>query len=116
MKKKQEPSLSTQKVFDMSQIMTKRINGVDVSFKVSDDRNNVWVLLDDNFALAEGYVTMRSMMAHYIYNKQEHAKAIIRADTEQFAPIDENGFFTFEIGRKSKVLAEIYKELRGKEL
>lgn len=92
--------------------ITKNINGVDITFKVSDDNNNVWVLLDDNFALAEGYLSLRAMMAHYIWNKQEQAKAVIRTDTNQFAPIDEHGFFTFEVGRQSKVIAEIYKELR----
>lgn len=96
--------------------MTKQINGIDVSFKVSDDKKDVWILLDDNFALAEGYLSMRAMMAHYVWNKSEQAKAVIKADTEQFAPIDENGFFTFEVSRQSKVLAEIYKELRGEEL
>ena len=51
----------------MSQIVTKNINGVDVSFKVSDDKKQVWILLDDNFALAEGYITLRAMMAHYMW-------------------------------------------------
>ena len=97
----------------MSQIVTKNINGVDVSFKVSDDKKQVWILLDDNFALAEGYITLRAMMSHYIWCKNEMAKAVIKTEGEQFAPIDENGFFTFEVGRQSKVLAEIYKELRG---
>lgn len=59
----------------MSQIVTKNINGVDVSFKVSDDKKQVWILLDDNFALAEGYVTLRAMMAHYIWSKSEQAKS-----------------------------------------
>lgn len=97
----------------MSQIVTKNINGVDVSFKVSDDKKQVWILLDDNFALAEGFLSLRAMMAHYIWSKSEQAKAVIKTESEQFAPIDENGFFTFEVGRKSKVLSEIYKELRG---
>lgn len=97
----------------MSQIVTKNINGVDVSFKVSDDKKQVWILLDDNFALAEGYITLRAMMAHYIWCKNEMAKAVIKTEAEQFAPIDENGFFTFEVGRQSKVFSEIYKELRG---
>lgn len=92
--------------------ITKNINGVDITFKVSDDNNNVWILLDDNFALAEGYLSLRAMMAHYIWSKSEQAKAVIKTDTKQFAPIDGNGFFTFEVGRQSKVIAEIYKELR----
>ena len=92
--------------------ITKNINGVDITFKVSDDNNHVWILLDDNFALAEGYLSMRAMMAHYIWSKSEQAKAVIKTGKEQFAPVDENGFFTFEVGRQSKVLAEIYKELR----
>lgn len=91
--------------------ITKRINEVDITFKVSDDNKNVWVLLDDNFALAEGYLSMRAMMANYVYNKHEKAKAVIKTETEQFAPIDENGFFTFEVDRQSKVISEIVKEL-----
>ena len=46
-------------------------------------------------------------------NTEEMAKAVVKTEAEQFAPIDENGFFTFEVGRQSKVLSEIYKELRG---
>ena len=104
---------ATKSFSKMSQIVTKNINGVDVSFKVSDDKKQVWILLDDNFALAEGYISLRAMMAHYIWCKNEMAKAVVKTEAEQFAPIDENGFFTFEVGRQSKVLSEIYKELRG---
>lgn len=96
----------------MSQIVTKNINGVDVSFKVSDDKKQVWILLDDNFALAEGFLSLRALMAHYIWDKHEKAKAVIKTETEQFAPIDENGFFTFEVSRQSEVIKEIYKELK----
>lgn len=97
----------------MSQIVTKNINGVDVSFKVSDDKKQVWILLDDNFALAEGFLSLRAMMAHCFWSKYEQAKAVIKTEAKQFASIDENGFFTFEVDRQSKVLSEIYKELRG---
>lgn len=92
--------------------ITKNINDVDITFKVSDDNKHVWVLLDDNFALAEGYLSLRAMMAQYIWNKQQQAKAVVKTGAKQFAPIDENGFFTFEVGKYSKVIAEIYKELR----
>ena len=92
--------------------ITKRINEVDITFKVSDDNKNVWVLLDDNFALAEGFLSLCAMMAHCICSKHEKAKAVIKTETEQFAPIDENGFFTFEVSRQSEVIKEIYKELK----
>lgn len=92
--------------------ITKNINDVDITFQVSDDNKHVWVLLDDNFALAEGFLSLRAMMAHYIWSKTEQAKAKLKTDGEQFAPVDENGFFTFEVSKYSKVIAEIYKELR----
>lgn len=46
--------------------ITKNIEGIDITFKVSDDGRQAWVLLDDNFALAEGFFTLRQMLEAFI--------------------------------------------------
>lgn len=90
------------------QIITKKINGIDVSFKVSDDKKNVWVLLDDNFALAEGYFCLRSMLSSFLRYKES---ARCSCNVNQYAKVDKNGFFEFTLAKESKVLKEIIKTI-----
>ena len=90
------------------QIITKKINDIDVSFKVSDDKKDVWILLDDNFALAEGYFCLRSMLSSFL----RRCKGIRYSyKVNQYAKVDENGFFEFTLAKESKVLKEIVKTI-----
>lgn len=95
----------------MSQIVTKVINGIEISFKVSDDNKHVWILLDDNFALAEGYFTMRAMLAGFLYKREEHPE--IRTEKNNWSEVDTEGFFSIEFAKQSKVLKEIVNEIRN---
>lgn len=95
----------------MSQIVTKNINGVDVSFKVSDDKKQVWILLDDNFALSEGYFTMRAMLAGFLYKREE--RPAMKTKQNNWSKVDLEGFFSIEFAKQSKVLKEIVNEIRN---
>lgn len=92
-------------------IVTKVVNGIEISFKISDDNKHVWILLDDNFALAEGYFTMRSMLAGFLYKKEE--RPAMKTKQNNWSKVDLEGFFSIEFAKQSKVLKEIVNEIRN---
>lgn len=93
------------------QIITKQVNGVEISFKVSDDKKNVWVLLDDNFALAEGFISLRAMFAQFLYSKNERPIKVSKSN--DWSRCDAEGYFSLVFARQSKVIQEIVNEIKN---
>lgn len=87
--------------------ITKNIDGIDITFKVSDDGRQAWVLLDDNFALAEGFFTLRQMLEAFIKKAARPTKRWCEVEKNV-----EKGCYDLLFKAQSKVVEVIADELK----
>lgn len=97
------------------QTRTKQINGVDVKYKVTDNLKRIQVLLNDNFACAEEFFCVRSMLAGLLhYRDIQHRKNVkIGARVNRYYKVNKaNATINLTLTLQSDVIKQIVNEIK----
>lgn len=92
-----------------------QINGVDVTYRVTRSLKHVQVLLNDNFASAEEFLSLRSMLAGILhYRETQHNKRVqLGARVNRFCKVNKAAAaINITLTMQSEVVKQIVNELK----
>lgn len=97
------------------QTRTIQINGVDVTYRVTTNLKHVQVLLNDNFASAEEFLSLRSMLSGLLhYREIQHQKKVkLGARINKFSKVNKAAAaVSITLTMQSEVVKKIVNELK----
>lgn len=97
------------------QTRTTEINGVSVTYKVTDNLKQIQIFLDDNFALAEGFFCLNAMISGLLHFREiQHAKNLrVGAMANTFCKVDEaNATLNVTLGIQGDTIKQIINEVK----
>lgn len=97
------------------QTRTKQINGVDVTYRVTPNLKHMQVLLNDNFASAEEFLSLRSMLSGLLsYREIKHQKNVkLGARINKFSKVNKAAAaVNITLTMQSEVVKQIVNELK----
>lgn len=92
-----------------------QINGVDVTYRVTRSLKHVQVLLNDNFASAEEFLSLRSMLAGILhYRETQHNKRVqLGARVNRFCKVNKAAAaVNITLTMQSEVIKQIVNEIK----
>lgn len=98
------------------QTRTIQINGVDVTYRVTRSLKHVQVLLNDNFASAEGFLSSRSLLSSLLYYREFRGskKPRICARVNRFCKTNKaDATISISLSLESEVVKKIISEIKN---
>lgn len=97
------------------QTRTIQINGVDVKYRVTTNLKHVQVMLNDNFASAEEFLSLRSMLSGLLYYREiKHQKNVkLGARINKFSKVNKAAAaVNITLTMQSEVVKQIINEIK----